>query len=76
MNRFLTLVLLILSCSFVSAEVTVIKAGRLIDPDEGKVLTDQVIVIRDNKIESVGKGITAPREAKVIDLSNMTVPRG
>jgi imidazolonepropionase-like amidohydrolase len=59
-----------------SAQVTAIKAGRLVDPDTGTVLTEQVILIRNNKIEAVGKGLTVPPGAKVIDLSTMTVLPG
>ena len=57
-------------------QVIVIKAGRLIDPDAGSVLSDQVILIRDNKIQSVGRSLAIPPEAKVIDLSSMTVLPG
>ncbi len=46
------------------------------DPQAGTVLTDQVILIRDNKIEQVGKGLAIPADAKVIDLSQMTVLPG
>jgi imidazolonepropionase-like amidohydrolase len=59
-----------------SAQVTGIRAGKLIDPDSGTVLTDQVIVIRDNKIEKVGKGIDIPANAVVVDLGRMTVLPG
>ena len=58
------------------AQVTAIKAGRLVDPQAGTVLTDQIILIRDNKIEQVGKGLAIPADAKVIDLSQMTVLPG
>ncbi len=58
------------------AQVTAIRAGRLIDPDAGTVLTDQVILIRDSKIERVGKGIDVPPHAVVVDLSKMTVLPG
>ncbi|HUC28786.1 MAG TPA: amidohydrolase family protein, partial [Candidatus Acidoferrum sp.] len=40
------------------------------------VLTDQIILIRDAKIESVGKGLSIPANATVIDLSRMTVLPG
>ena len=53
-----------------------IKAGRLVDPEKSAVLTDQVIVIRANKIEAVGPGLTIPQNATVIDLSKMTVLPG
>jgi imidazolonepropionase-like amidohydrolase len=69
-------VLSVLLCAPVIAQVTVIKAGRLIDPDKGVALTDQVIVIRANKIEAVGSGFTIPQNATVIDLSQMTVLPG
>jgi imidazolonepropionase-like amidohydrolase len=52
-----------------AAQVTAIKAGRLVDPQAGTVLSDQIILIRDNKIEQVGKGLAIPADAKVIDLS-------
>ena len=64
-----------LSC-VCAAQVTAIKAGRLIDPDSAAVLTDQVILIQDGKVQSVGKALTIPAGAQVIDLSNMTVLPG
>jgi imidazolonepropionase-like amidohydrolase len=58
------------------AQVTAIRAGKLVDPDSGKVLSDQIILIRDAKIENVGKGIAIPASAAVIDLGRMTVLPG
>ena len=58
------------------AQETAIRAGRLVDPDSGTVLSDQIILIRDSKIEKVGKGLAIPANAMVIDLSNMTVLPG
>ena len=58
------------------AQVTVLKAGKLIDVDAGTVLTDQVIVIRGDKITDVGKGLPIPAGANVIDLMKMTVLPG
>jgi imidazolonepropionase-like amidohydrolase len=68
--------LCIFSGASVLAQVTAIKAGHLIDPDSATVLSDQVILILDNKIEAVGKALPIPAGAKVIDLSNMTVLPG
>src|SRR3981081_1973863 len=59
-----------------AAQVTIVKAGKLIDPDTAKVLIDQTIVIRNNRIEKVGRGLAEPAGAKVIDLSKMTVLPG
>jgi imidazolonepropionase-like amidohydrolase len=59
-----------------AAQVTVVKAGKLIDSDTGTVLIDQTILIRNNRIEKVGTGLAVPAGAKVIDLSKMTVLPG
>jgi imidazolonepropionase-like amidohydrolase len=60
----------------VFAQVTVVRAGRLVDPDSGTVLSNQIIVISGNKIQAVGPELTIPAGAKVIDLSNETVLPG
>lgn len=59
-----------------SAQVTAIHAGKLIDPDSGTVLTNQIILIRGNKIEATGDNLRIPSNAKIIDLSKMTVLPG
>lgn len=62
--------------SATEAQVTAIKAGRLVDTDSGTVLNHQIILIRDGKIEAVGGALNIPPDAKVIDLSGMTVLPG
>jgi imidazolonepropionase-like amidohydrolase len=62
-----------------SAEtVTVIRAGTLIDGKSATPRRDQVIVVRGNRIESVGDGasVKIPEGAAVIDLSRATVLPG
>jgi imidazolonepropionase-like amidohydrolase len=61
-----------------AAAVQVIKAGRLLDVAAGKMLSDQVIVIRGNQITAVGSAATVkvPAGAAVIDLSKRTVLPG
>ena len=59
------------------AQVTVIRAGTLIDPRADSPLHNQVIVIRGDKVESVGAaGSRVPPGANVIDLSHATVLPG
>jgi imidazolonepropionase-like amidohydrolase len=75
-----TISALIIGAAFFHAtcvgQVTAVKAGRLIDPDSGTVLIDQVVFIRANKIEAVGRGLPIPAGVTVIDLSKMTVLPG
>jgi len=58
------------------AQVTVVRAGRLIDPDSGTVLSNQVILIKDGRIQAVGRELALPANATVIDLSDRTVLPG
>lgn len=74
-NSLLALILLGLSSSAL-AQVTVVRAGRLIDPDSGTVLTNQVIMIMNGKIQAIGPALALPADAKVIDLSDKTVLPG
>jgi imidazolonepropionase-like amidohydrolase len=57
---------------------TYIRAGKLIDVRAGKMLTDQVIVVRGERIERVGSfaQVQIPASANVIDLSRATVLPG
>jgi len=56
--------------------VTAIRAGRLLDPEAGRILTNQIIVVEGNKIRDVGPNAAIPAGAQVIDLSGMTVMPG
>jgi len=76
MRTILGLLLLVDAALAQQPTVTVIKAGTLIDGRSSEARRNQTIVIRGNRIESVGGDVTAPAGAKVIDLSNMTVLPG
>jgi len=67
-----------LSLVLAQTPMTVIRAGTLIDGASATPRKDQVIVVRGNRIESVGDAASAkvPAEAKVLDLSNATVLPG
>jgi imidazolonepropionase-like amidohydrolase len=59
-----------------AATLTAIRAGRLLDPEAGRILTNQVIVVEGDKIRDVGPNLQVPAGAPVIDLSQMTVLPG
>ncbi|MEO5685015.1 MAG: amidohydrolase family protein [Chitinophagaceae bacterium] len=56
--------------------ITVIKAGKLIDTESGKVLDNQLILIENDTIKAVGSNIAIPKNATIIDLSRATVLPG
>jgi imidazolonepropionase-like amidohydrolase len=59
-----------------AAPVTAIRAGRLVDPETGRVLSNQVILVEGNKFREVGPNVAIPAGAQVIDLSRLTVLPG
>jgi len=59
-----------------AAPVTAIRAGRLLDPDGGRILANQIILVEGNRIRDVGPNVQIPAGAQVIDLSRMTVMPG
>src|SRR5919108_248682 len=58
------------------APITAIRAGRLLDPEAGRLLTSQVIVVQGTRITDVGPNVAVPPGAQVLDLSRMTVLPG
>ena len=59
-----------------AARITAIRAGRLLDPEAGGILANQIIVVEGNRIRDVGPNVQVPSGAQVIDLSRMTVMPG
>jgi len=57
-------------------QTTVIHAGKIIDPDDGSVSTNQVIIVTGGKITDVGSNPTIPANARILDLSKETVLPG
>jgi imidazolonepropionase-like amidohydrolase len=56
--------------------LTAIKCGRLIDGKSDKAIENAIILIEGNKIKEVGRGVSIPSSANVIDLSDETVLPG
>jgi imidazolonepropionase-like amidohydrolase len=57
-------------------QVIAIKAGRMFDSRAGTMLTNQVVLIKGDRITDVGPNLQIPSNAKVIDLGNATVMPG
>ena len=68
--------LMLLCVLTAQAQVVAVKAGRLVDVEAGTVLENQIILIRGDRIEAVGRGLAIPADARVIDLTRMTVLPG
>src|ERR1700746_244211 len=73
-------ILLLFAAGSMAAQttVTVIRAGALIDGKSSAPRRNQVILVRGNRIESVGdaSAVAVPQDATVVDLSRATVLPG
>src|SRR5881227_574750 len=58
------------------AAVLALRAARMFDPASGQTIKDAVIIVEGDKVSAVGAGLSIPREAKVIDLGDVTVLPG
>jgi imidazolonepropionase-like amidohydrolase len=57
-------------------QLIAIKAGKVVNPETGKVATNQMILVEGAKIKEIGANLSIPSGAKVIDLSKSTVLPG
>jgi imidazolonepropionase-like amidohydrolase len=58
------------------AQVIAIKAGKLVMPETGTTLNNQVILVEARRIKAVGGDVQIPANATIIDLSKSTVLPG
>ncbi|MGA9365628.1 MAG: amidohydrolase family protein, partial [Bacteroidota bacterium] len=79
MKKLFLIVLFLLPLSVLGQakkELLALKCGSLIDTKNETVARGVVVLVEGNLIKDVGKGITIPSEARVIDLSGATVLPG
>jgi imidazolonepropionase-like amidohydrolase len=68
----------LLGQSALAPQIVAIRAGKLFDGKSDRLATDQVILIKGDRIEEVGpaSSVKIPTEAEVIDFSQATVAPG
>src|SRR5205085_12135157 len=54
----------------------VLRAAHMFDPTSGQTIRDVVIIVEGDKVAAVGAGLSVPRDAKAIDLGDVTVLPG
>jgi imidazolonepropionase-like amidohydrolase len=79
MRRAARLLVVLLACAWpalAAAQVTAIRAGRVVDPETGTAAANQVILVENGRFTAVGADVAIPSGAEVIDLSALTVMPG
>lgn len=78
MRRFTAVLWGLAAPLLLCAQTTAIRAGRLFDPKSGAYLTDQIVLVRGDRITDVGPAarVQPPAGATIIDLSHAAVLPG
>lgn len=76
LRRCLAPLFLLLTPALAVSQTVAVRAGRLIDPEKGVALANQVILVEGGVIKAVGPDVVPPDGAEVIDLSKATVLPG
>ena len=77
MKYCLSLLLVIFTSFVLSGQETLLHCGKLIDTNNGKVLTEQTVTILGNSIIKVEKGYASAKSGQtIIDLKSKTVMPG
>ena len=66
----------LLVCSVALGQSTVIRAGHLIDPADGSITDNQMVLISEGKITEVGSHVHVSDSVQVVDLSGCWVMPG
>ncbi len=75
--QIILIVTLTISLSLAAtAQITAIKAGKIVHPETGTIQSNQIILIEGQNIKAIGANLEIPLSAKVIDLSNKVVLPG
>ncbi|CAN5867507.1 amidohydrolase family protein [soil metagenome] len=75
-TSFALLACLLIAPLRTDAQTVLIRAGHLVDPAGGRVLTDQQILVRDGEIVEIGREVAAVSVDGEVDLSDAWVLPG
>ena len=76
MKKLIGLLILVSSALTALGQTTAIRAGKVVNPETGKVETNQIILVEGRDIKAIGSNVTIPSGATIVDLSRFTVIPG
>jgi imidazolonepropionase-like amidohydrolase len=66
----------VLSPLALTAQVTALRVGHLVDPENGTVADNQVVLVENGKFTAIGRNVNIPAGAEVVDMSQYWVTQG
>src|SRR5580693_6339614 len=58
------------------AQVTALRVGHLVDPENGTVANNQVVLVENGRFTAIGGTVSIPAGAEVVDMSQYWVTQG
>jgi imidazolonepropionase-like amidohydrolase len=74
MKKFIAYFLL--TAALLTGQVTALRVGHLVDPENGTVASNQVILVENGRFTAIGGNVSIPAGAEVIDLTQDWVTQG
>jgi imidazolonepropionase-like amidohydrolase len=59
-----------------TSQVTALRVGHLVDPENGTVANNQVVLVENGRFTAIGGSVNIPAGAEVVDLSQYWVTQG
>ena len=68
--------LVLLSAATLSAQITALKVGHLVNPETGTAAANQIVLIENGRFTAIGPNLTIPAGATTVDLTQYYVSPG
>ena len=68
--------LVLLSAATLSAQITALKVGHLVNPETGTAAANQIVLIENGRFTAIGPTLTIPAGATTVDLTQYYVSPG
>jgi imidazolonepropionase-like amidohydrolase len=76
MKTFLLIMTAALLPAALTAQVTALRVGHLVDPENGTVANNQVVLVENGRFTAIGGNVSIPAGAEVVDMSQYWVTQG
>ena len=77
MKRFIARFILTAALSpLLTAQVTALRVGHLVDPESGTVANNQVVLVENGRFTAIGENVSIPVGSEVVDMSQYWVTQG
>ncbi len=70
------LLLLLTATYCLPGQVTALRVGHLVNPEDGTVANNQIVLVENGRYAAIGPNVTIPANAEIVDLSQHWITQG